>query len=734
MFNLKKMLALLLVVAMVAALFVGCKKTDNTETQAPTTAPTTAPSDNEETTPATDTPTEPVDEGPTDGNYERPDTWARAEDEDIFNAVLADYEAMLDEAETHEDLNERFVAFGKAEAFLLSTGVMAPYQTQGGVYRIGYMAYRTTPYAMWGNDDDRLFSYVAANELIKKEDYAEMKEMWTKAAAGEGTYDAAAYLTSKGYTLRDELDTTFSTAPVTIDWLNTSSQSDTEITVNCVDGLVQYDNLGAMQPALAESWEMSDDGLTYTFHIRQGVKWFTAEGTEYADVTAKDFEAGFHHMLDAAAGLEWLVDGKIAGVTEYLSEGGSWDDVGYKATDDYTLVVTLVKPLPYFMTMLTYSCFLPICDSFYQSRGGAYGIDEYAAASQDSGYSFGLSTDVSSQVYCGPFLLQKLQKDSEILAVKNPNYYKADQVTLKAIKWVYDDGSNPIGLYNQVLNGNLIGIGLSEGSGTLAEAKKDGNFDKYAYVTETTSTSYFGGLNLNRGTFELKSGGCKSPQTEEQKISTHIALNNQSFRLALQYAWDHEAMNAVAVGKDLGAASLRNMYTAPEFVRLTADVTDADGHTFTNGTVYGDIVQYYVTEVYKMPIDVADSTNGWYRPDDAKAMMDRAVIELGDAVNYPINIDVVYLGTSANNTNMAKVYKQSLEGVLGADKVQVNLIEATTTEDFYACGYRAPDGISGNYDMFYGSGWGPDYGDPSTYLDTFRGLGAGYMCKVIGVF
>jgi ABC-type oligopeptide transport system substrate-binding subunit len=464
------------------------------------------------------------------------------------------------------------------------------------------------------------------------------------------------------------------------------------------------------------------------------VKWYTSEGAEYAELTAKDFEAGFHHMLDAAAGLEWLVQGKIAGVDEYLLEGGSWDNVGYKAVDDYTLEITLVAPLPYFMTMLTYSCFLPICDSFYQSRGGVYGIDEYAAASQSDSYKFGLQTDVSSQVYCGPFLLQKLQKDSEILVVKNPNYYNADKVVLNSIKWVYDDGSNPIGLYNEVMNGNLVSIGLSEGSGTLKQAKDDGNFDQYAYVTDTTSTSYFGGLNLNRGTFQLESGACASPADEQAHISTNIALNNKAFRLAIQYAWDHQTMNAVAVGQDLSAAALRNMYTAPEFVRLTNDTTDADGHTFAAGTVYGDLVQYYVTEVYKMPIDVHDGTNGWYRPDDAKAMLAKAEEQLGDAVTYPVQIDVVFLGTSANNTNMAKVFKQSIEGVLGADKVQVNLIEAGTTEDFYACGYRASNGEAGNYDMFYGSGWGPDYGDPSTYLDTFRGLGAGYMTKVIGLF
>ena len=62
------------------------------------------------------------------------------------------------------------------------------------------------------------------------------------------------------------------------------------------------------------------------------------------------------------------------------------------------------------------------------------------------------------------------------------------------------------------------------------------------------------------------------------------------------------------------------------------------------------------------------------------------------------------------------------------------LTTTTTSADFYACGYRASNGAAGNFDMFYGSGWGPDYGDPSTYLDTFAGEGAGYMTKVSGLF
>ena len=103
-------------------------------------------------------------------------------------------------------------------------------------------------------------------------------------------------------------------------------------------------------------------------------------------------------------------------------------------------------------------------------------------------------------------------------------------------------------------------------------------------------------------------------------------------------------------------------------------------------------------------------------------------------MSWPIIIDVVYYSASDANTAQAQAYKSVIEKTLSAENVTVNLIETTTSADFYACGYRASNGAAGNFDMFYGSGWGPDYGDPSTYLDTFMGEGAGYMTKVIGLF
>ena len=416
----------------------------------------------------------------------------------------------------------------------------------------------------------------------------------------------------------------------------------------------------------------------------------------------------------------------VVAIHGYLT-GGEWDKVGYKATDKYTLTVTLTQPTSYFMTMLAYSCFLPICDSFYQSRGGVYGRNEYATASAEASYTYGLNTDVSSQVYCGAFLIQQLSTDSQIVLVKNANYYKADTVTMNKLTWIFDNGEDPLATYTDAINGVYPGTALTESTGTLKKAQTDkleGDdetiFAKYAYVSDTTSTTYFAGLNLDRGTFALTSGACDSGKTEDQKIDTDIALNNKNFRQALLHAFDRATWNAVSRGSDLAATNLRNMYTRPQFVSLSADVT-VDGKTWTAGTFYGEMVQYYLEQMGSH-IKVQDQIDGWYNPSAARKALAKAVEELAAyGVTLPITIDIVYYSPSAAQTAQARAFKKGIEDNLGSEYVVVNLVEATTSNDYYACGYRAANGEAGNFDIFYGSGWGPDYGDPSTYLDTFLG-------------
>ena len=718
-----KKIAIVLLVALMAFTVVSCSKKAAAETKTSTTATTATTTTSTSTSTSTSTATTAAEK-----------KYVRGDDEAIYAQVLSQYEELAAAAKDASNDDARFVLYAQAEAALLDSAVMLPTTTQGGAYTISRIAYRTVPYVNWGNDDDRWYGMIISSDFISKEERADLVSMWNKAVKGQGTYDPEAYLKSKGHSIVKDYRYTFSTAPATLDTLNTSSQSDTEILVNTVDNLVQYNNLGQMMPALAESWSVSEDGLTYTFNIRKGVYWYTSEGRAYAEVTAEDFVAGMQHMLDCQAGLEYLVtsdDGAIIkGAPEYL-DGGSWADVGYKATGRYTLQITLEKPASYFMTMLTYSCFSPICKSFFLSRGGVFGISEYADAVQSDSYKYGKNTDVSSQVYNGAFLLQKLNTESEIVVVKNQGYWNKNAVKLDSITWVYNNGENPTQLYADVVNGVYAGMALSEANGTLALAKADGNFDKYSYISDTTSTSYFCGLNVNRGTFALSSGAVASKKTEAQKVDTETAMMNKNFRKAIVHAFDKATYNAVQRGEDLKLTNLRNMYTHPEFVQLSSAQVDQDGHAFSAGTMYGEMVQYYVSKL-DPAITVADGVNGWFDAEAAKSYLAKAKAELGDSVQWPIHIENVYYSASAIQVAQAQAVKQVIEATLGSENVVVDLVEATTSADYYACGYRASNGEAGNFDIFYGSGWGPDYGDPSTYLGTFKP--AGYMTKVIGLF
>ena len=94
----------------------------------------------------------------------------------------------------------------------------------------------------------------------------------------------------------------------TMNYLVTGSTNDLIIPANVIDTLVEYDAYGAIKPALAESWETSEDGLTWTFHLREGVKWYDYTGKEVAPVTAQDF-------VDAAI---YALDAKNASSTEYM--------------------------------------------------------------------------------------------------------------------------------------------------------------------------------------------------------------------------------------------------------------------------------------------------------------------------------------------------------------------------------------------------------------------------------
>ena len=259
-------------------------------------------------------------------------------------------------------------------------------------------------------------------------------------------------------------------------------------------------------------------------------------------------------------------------------------------------------------------------------------------------------------------------------------------------------------------------------------------------------------VNINRYSYDnVADGKVASALTDVQKDRAYKALLNENFRRALAFAIDRGAYNAQSVGEDLKYASLINSYTPGTFVTLKEDVTvDINGTAteFKAGTYYGAIMQAQIdADGVKMKvwdpaaddgIGASSGFDGWYNAENAAAELAIAIEALAKegveiTAENPIVIDMPYFSGSELRTNMSNVYKQSIETALGG-KVKLNLVEAVTSQDWYNAGYFTNYGYEANYHLYDVSGWGPDYGDPQTYLDTFLPEYAGYMVKCIGIY
>ena len=666
----------------------------------------------------------------------------------IYADVLGEFQSTYEKAYEAETVSERYALMALAEAKLLESGVMLPTTTAGGNYAIS----RAVPYSsssqMWGNDSDRYHNMLVATELITVAHRDELKAMWAE-LKGTGTWETEAkkFLEDNGYTLTDSYSMGYSSDPQTWDALATSMAADSEAIVNTFDGLVEYNSENVLSPALAESWEVSEDGLEWTFHIRQGVKWVDSQGREVADVTADDFVAGMQHVLEAGGGLEWLIDGVIVNAGEYYAgECTDFAEVGVKATDDYTLVYTLCEPITYFDTMLGYNVFAPMSRSFYESKGGKFG-DEFDSSAES--YTYGRTPD--DIAYCGPYLVTNATAKNTIVFKANESYWNKDNINVKTLTWLFNDGSDPTKAYKDTVSGVLSGAGLN--TNAVESAMADGLFDEYAYVSLTNGTSYMAWTNLHREALVNFNDGvtAASTKTEEQVDRFNAAILNQHFRMALAYGMDRASYNEQSVGATLRLNSVRNSYTPGTFVFITEDVTvdiNCTATTFPAGTYYGEIMQAQIdADGFKFQawnpeadggVGSSDGYDGWYNPENAAAEMALAVEELAAlgleiSVENPFYVDFPYYTASQVMTNRAAVYKQSIESALGG-LVVVNLVDAIDGTNYNYATYYNTSGAEGNFDVNTNSGWGPDYGDPKTYLDTILPDYAGYMTKNIGIF
>lgn len=490
---------------------------------------------------------------------------------------------------------------------------------------------------------------------------------------------------------------TFSGNPTTFNYLLDYYADNTAIITNLVDGLLENDNHGNLVPSLAEDWSVSSDGLTYTYKLRKDAKWFTADGEEYAPVKAQDFVTGIKYAVDNKSQAIDLIQNSIKGLNDYITGADSdFSKVGVKAIDDQTVEYTLARPEPYWNSKTTNSILFPVNEEFLNSKGKDFGT---------------LSPD--SILYSGPYLLKDFTSKSSIEYVKNPHYYDHDKVSIEHVKLAYFDGSDQELTIRNFESGAYSIAGVYPNSSNFAKTKEKYK-DNIVYSLQDKTSWYFN-FNVNR-----KAYNHTSKTTDEQKKSTETAVLNKNFRQAVNFALDRTAYSAQSNGEEAASKTLRNTLVPPTFVQV-------GDKTF--GEVVASKLVNYGTEW--SGINLADAQDAYFNKEKAQAKFVEAKKELASqGVTFPIHLDVAVDQTSKNAVTGMNSVKQTLESVLGADNIVID-VQQLSTDDFNNVAFLAPTPADRDYDLSF-DGWVGDYQDPSTYLNPFNAED-GFYLKIFGL-
>lgn len=479
----------------------------------------------------------------------------------------------------------------------------------------------------------------------------------------------------------------------TLDYVYNNKSSNGDYVNNFVEGLLTQDSHGKLIPGMATEWSCNDDASEWTFTIRDDAVWSTSAGEEYDAVTAEDFVTGLKHAVDSKSETLGLVADLIVGLREYSNGTGKWEDVGIKA-DGNQLTYTLTGPCGYFDGMTTYSILRPINAEFLESKGSDFG-----------------AVEPDSILYNGCYILSSLVPAQEVRFDANPNYYDAKNVFVQHVVVTYSDGKDPAQNFNMFVNGEVTSTTVNQSLPEVV-AKAAELYPDNQYKSMTTATSYWGAFNWDRQMYALYNDPSVSTtsKTDAQKADAKAAILNADFRRAVYAAYSAHAVEAITLGEEHADGVIRNTLVPYTF------------QTTSDGRTYGSIVEKYAAELVAdyEGIDLNDGHDAWYNPELAKTFAERAKEELGDSVSeWPIHIDVPVYAASENQKNMQLAMKKSIEDAIG-DYVVIDLqfLEGNSSV-YYSSFYNQPTGEDNSIDLVFGAGWGPDYGDPLTYLHCF---------------
>ncbi len=464
--------------------------------------------------------------------------------------------------------------------------------------------------------------------------------------------------------------------------LYSQRNEDFENLTNLWDGLLEVDPKGKLAPAIADTWGTEDDGKTWKFHIRDGVKWVDVNGNEKADCNAYDF----------ATGLEWICnfhknDGNnssmpfetIEGAAEYYEytkglsaeeakalkagEGSKFNEmVGIEVPDASTVIYTCTNNLPYFDTLGAYVALYPISQALIDELG----VDGVKAM------------DNNSMWYNGAYTMTTFVHGNEKIFTKNPKYWDTVSTRFDTVRIVMvESGDVAFQLYD---TGEIDYVPLTEANVKTISENENHKFHDYIIPDVSSKFSYQIHFNYDK---KLPDG---SPDVNWNK-----AVANEAFRRAIYYGVDLTDYNKRTNMLDPYSCQ-NNFYTMKGLVYKS------------DGTEYTELVRKNLG----LP---ADSKEKMIRVDAAKAaeFKKQAMEELtAIGVTFPVQLDHYIKAGSQSAADSAAVFKKCFETALGTDFITVKINEFISSNN--------KEVVTPQLASIQNNGWGADYGDPLNYL------------------
>ncbi|MDE7245808.1 MAG: hypothetical protein K2O18_17790 [Oscillospiraceae bacterium] len=480
--------------------------------------------------------------------------------------------------------------------------------------------------------------------------------------------------------------------------LHTEQAKDLNVLTNAYSGLLELDPHGKLGPGIATEWSTEDNGLTWTFKLRDGVTWVDVNGEYKADCNAQDWLTAMEWILNYEKNGSQntsMLRAMVAGAEEYyqftkdlaedifdangnkIKEGDHEAAkalnaqspefqqmvTGIQAPDDHTLIYTCTHPAPYFETVTTSACLYPVSQAEIDEKG----VDGMVGMSN------------LEMWYNGPYTITEYINNNTKTLTKNESYWDKNCSLFDTVRIVMIENTTMDDTLYETGEVDVTELNIAN----LNEIVNNPGDERNDYLSET---------RLKKFSYQLQMNFHKKNPDGSLDDNWNTAIANENFRQSL--LWGVDLTNYNKRTNPINPKSIENLCFT-----MKGLLTFSDGRDYTDRVI----------ELLGYPEVDGDAPR---RFDEAKALdyKQKAMAELSaKGVTFPVQIDYYIQAASASGLDNATVLKECIEGTLGSDYVTLNILTYVNsiTKEVTGPGLHSING----------SGWGADYGDVENFHD-----------------